>query len=142
MSEIPPFQRWVRQHKRDLTRLGIRPMQVRRGAFAFALHYSGVAPYFGRRWAGMIHDVTVVPHPDGTFVAHGHRVADDQAATLYRLVPTGTLAGDFARLLEGDCLVTLLGRLKLCGGGHDPGGPTLPPPPEIVRLSPTTPSRR
>jgi hypothetical protein len=134
MSTVLPLQRWVRAHKPALTRLGIKPVQARGGAFDFQLDYSGTPPYFGRRWAGMIHSVVVVPLPDGTFALHGRRVIDNQAAAGYRVKTTGTLTGDFAALLAGDRLIDLLGRLKLCVGDSNPGGPILPPSGESARF--------
>jgi hypothetical protein len=129
---VPPLQRWVRDHKGDLLRLGIRPWQVRGGGFEFMLSYIGTPPYHGRRWAGMLDSVTVMPAPDGRFTAQGRRVVSDKAAGLAH---TGILFGDdFAALLEGDRLVRLLGRFKLCGGGSDPGGPALPPAGKSVRF--------
>jgi hypothetical protein len=122
---VPPLQLCVRRHKRELRRMGISPVQETFGAFTFELEYSGTPPYFGRRWAGMINQVTILPLADGkTYRAGGHRVIADTQETV---APTGPLFGDFEDLLVDNHLVRLLGRLKLCGGGADPGGPTLPP---------------
>lgn len=132
MSQVLPLQRWVREHKRDLGRMGIKPVQCRYGAFNFEFGYSGRAPYFGRRWDGMVSSITIVPLPDGTFTALGYRVVGNKVP--YTFATTGTLNGDFAALLAGSRLVELLARLKLQGGGSDSGGPTLPDPGQTINL--------